>query len=106
MEAGFDNGTLGIIDDQVSGNATEEFQCPTVAAQPGAYLLVGNELSVLMPAEGKGHDKEPGGYDLPGIDIDDSRAFAKIHLGGITGVKIQNGGDLRMIGFELGKKTA
>jgi len=106
MEARFDNCTLCVVDDEAPGKAIEKLECSTMAAQPGSNFLVGDDLSVLVPAVGKGHNKGPGGDDLPGIDIDDRGAFAKIHLSGFTGFKVQDRGKLRVISLELGQKAA
>jgi len=77
-----------------------------VAAQPGPDFLIGDDLSVVVAAVGKGHNKDPGGQDLPGVDVDNGGAFAKIHLGGFPGFEVQDGGHLRVLGLELGQKAA
>ena len=99
------DGALGVINDEFLGNACKELEGPAVAGQPGIHALIGNDLSVLMPAETKGHDKEPCLDHFPGKNVDDLRAGTEVHLGGLAWSKIQDGGDLGVSFFELGKKA-
>jgi len=88
---------LGVIDDELGGDPIEPLKGPAVTGQPGLHLLVGDDLRVHMPAEAKGHDKNPGFDHFTGKDVGDYRAFPKVHLGGASGGKIEDAGDLRVL---------
>ena len=106
MVAGPGDGALGIINDHFCRHSVEPFEGTPVTAQPGGDLLVAHQLQILMPAPSQGHDEQPGGKHLPGIDIGELGAGPEIHLRRLARRELDHRGDLRVGRFQGGKIAA
>lgn len=60
-----------------------------VAGQPGIYLLIEDDLGILMAAPAQGHEEKPGFDLLSGAQIHQCRPGTKIDLGRLARHKIQ-----------------
>lgn len=106
VPAGLDDPGLEVVDHHLGRHPAEELEGPAVTAQPGRHLLVADDLGVLVPAEGQGHDEYPGGKRLAGMGIKQLGAGTEIHLGRFAGIKIQHHRGLRVIPLEGLEQTS
>jgi len=58
-----------VVDNEAFGNTIKKLKCPTMGSPARSQLSDRDDLSVLVAAVGKGHHKDPGGEDFPGVDV-------------------------------------
>ena len=101
VDAGLDDGALGVVDDDALEHAVEPLEGAAVAAEPGRHSLVPDEFHVLVAAVAQRHDEGPG---APGIAVrmDELGAGAEVDLGGLARRKAQPHGELaRLLGAQV-----
>ena len=93
VDAGLDDGALGVVDDDALDHAVEPLEGAAVAAQPGGHALIPDELHVLVAAVAQRHHEGPG---TPGaaVGMDEHGAGAEVDLGGLARRKAQPHGEL------------
>ena len=91
--AGFDDGALGVVDDDALGHAIEPLEGAAVAAQPSGHGLIPDELQVLVARVAQRHDEGPSAAHLA-IGVPQEWASAKVDLGGLAGLEGQAHGQI------------
>ena len=99
IKAGLGDRAFGVVDDELGGDSVEPLEGPAVTGQPGLHLLIGDNLGIHMPAEAKGHYKNPGLDHFSAKDVNYGGPFSEIHLSGASGGKIEDAGDLGILAF-------
>jgi hypothetical protein len=80
VQVGLEHGRLQVVDDDPSRRTTEPFERVAVAGQPGADLLVEDQLGVLMAAIAERHHEHPRASGAAADRIEQRASTDEIHL--------------------------
>jgi hypothetical protein len=80
VQVRLEDGRLQVVQDDALRDAAEPLEGVAVAGQPGADLLVEDELGVLMTAVAERHDEDPGATRPAADRVEQRPRAAEIHL--------------------------
>ncbi|MHB8236464.1 MAG: hypothetical protein ACYDDD_03250 [Acidithiobacillus ferrivorans] len=97
IDAGLDDGTFGVINDDPAWHTTKPIEGMAVTGEPGHRRLVPDDLGILVPGPAEGHDEEPGLADFSGHRINQRGTSTEVHLCGLSGCKDEAHGGIRQL---------